>query len=199
MLFVVFACIFVIAILVMAIMFLLTLQRLLNRCQSRNRDMQPGMVWLNLVPCLNIVWQFLTVIWISSTLQKEYRSRRMDTEGSDFGRTLGLGCLILSISTNILSRVIQVVGNINKDETIVLAGAGIALLGGGISFCLWLAYWFKMSGYSQALSEYRSSDDYGRDDYGRDERDRPWERDDSPRHDGPRDDEYDRFGPYDRR
>ena len=41
-----------------------------------------------------------------------------------------------------------------------------------------IAYWIKMSGYSQTLSEggrYQSNDAYDRDD-----RDRPWDRKDNP-------------------
>jgi hypothetical protein len=41
--------------LIINIFFLLTLSRCLSRVQPRNRDMEPGMVWINLIPCFSMV------------------------------------------------------------------------------------------------------------------------------------------------
>jgi hypothetical protein len=44
--------------LTIAIFFYLTLSRCLSRIRSRNREMEPGQVWLNLIPCFGIIWIF---------------------------------------------------------------------------------------------------------------------------------------------
>ena len=72
------------------IMFLLNLSKTLALCRPRNRTMEPGMVWLNLVPFLNIVWIFITVIRISESLTKEYRSRGLHSDDPDFAKTMGI-------------------------------------------------------------------------------------------------------------
>jgi hypothetical protein len=57
------------------IFFLLTLSRTLSQCHPRNQAMQPGMVWLNLIPLFEFVWQFVTVSRISQSLKDEFRDR----------------------------------------------------------------------------------------------------------------------------
>jgi hypothetical protein len=51
-----FICGILIVALVIGILFLLTLHRALDRCSPRNRTMEPGMVWLNLIPLFSMVW-----------------------------------------------------------------------------------------------------------------------------------------------
>jgi hypothetical protein len=41
--------------LVIYIFFLLTLQRCFSRISPANRQMEPGMVWLNLIPCFGAI------------------------------------------------------------------------------------------------------------------------------------------------
>src|SRR5579862_234749 len=77
--------------LIIHIFFFLTLSRCLSRIQPRNRDMEPGLVWLNFIPFLNMVWIFCTVNWISSSLRKEYQDRGWRTGGETFGNGVGIG------------------------------------------------------------------------------------------------------------
>jgi hypothetical protein len=64
---------------VIHIFFLLTLSRCLSRIQPRYRDMEPGLVWLNLIPCVATIWIFFTVIKIANSLRKEYYYRDWDS------------------------------------------------------------------------------------------------------------------------
>lgn len=83
----------IVVILAVEIMFLISLSKCLKEIRPRNRTMEPGQVWLNLVPFLNYVWIFLTVIRVSESLEKEFRSRRLPQDG-DYGKTMGLiGCV----------------------------------------------------------------------------------------------------------
>jgi hypothetical protein len=117
--------------LVISIMFLLTLSTALSRCSPENRKMEPGMVWLTLIPCFGFIWMFFVVINVSQSLKQEFHARRRGEEG-DYGQGVGLAYLILSI-----------------------AGA-IPFIGGLFSIaglvCL-ILYWVKIYGYSKRLLE----------------------------------------------
>ncbi len=46
----------------------------LNAVAPRNRDMEPAMVFLCLIPCFNLIWYFFIVIRrVGSSLEKEFR------------------------------------------------------------------------------------------------------------------------------
>ena len=61
----------------------------LSEVSQHNRKMEPGLVWLNLVPMLSTVWIILSVLWISDSLKAEYDEREMLGD-SDFGKTMGI-------------------------------------------------------------------------------------------------------------
>lgn len=42
----------------------------LGAISPRNQDMQPGMVFLLLIPCFNLVWYFFVVSRVASSLEK---------------------------------------------------------------------------------------------------------------------------------
>lgn len=71
------------------IMFLLSLSRCLAAVSPRNRKMEPGQVWLNLIPIFNYVWLILTILRIAESLQNEYESRGMRGDG-DYGKMMGI-------------------------------------------------------------------------------------------------------------
>ena len=74
---------------VIQVFFLLTLSRCLKQVSPRNRQMEPGQVWFNLIPCFNLVWMILTILKVSDSLRDEYEDRRMRGDG-DFGKTTGI-------------------------------------------------------------------------------------------------------------
>jgi hypothetical protein len=138
------------------IAFLMTLQKALSRCDRRNRTMEPGQVWLNLIPCFNIVWQFITVIRISESLANEFRDRGIRSR-DDFGKSLGITTLVLGFLG-----IIPYIG----------ALFGLAELVCGI------IYWVKIAGYSKRLASTPHYDDDAddRDDNEDDYEDRPRKR-----------------------
>jgi hypothetical protein len=139
--------------LVISIFFLLTLSRCLTRIQPRNRDMEPGLVWLNLIPCVGTVMIFLTVNWLASSLRKEYESRGWRAGGESFGQGIGMGYAICAIAS-----AIPYIGSL----------IGIAAL---ICFIM---YWVQIANYSRALEERPYGRDRGLDDD--DYYDRPYSR-----------------------
>ena len=56
------------------IFYLLTLQKALSRCSPGCRAMNPGMVWLMLIPLFHIVWQFFVVLNMPSRSMRNSRS-----------------------------------------------------------------------------------------------------------------------------
>jgi hypothetical protein len=110
--------------------FCLTLQKCLNRCTPQCRTIAPGQVWLLLIPFFNLVWQFIVVSRISSTLANEFRLRSM-TKEPEPGKSLGLAFCILFVCG-----IVPFLGIL----------AGIAGL-----IC-WILYWVKIANYSAEIS-----------------------------------------------
>jgi hypothetical protein len=116
--------------LVITIFYLLTLQRALQRCAPQNRAMEPGMVWLLLIPCFNLVWHFFVVLNIAKSLGAEFRQRNIAAEPEP-GKSLGLAlCILQCVSA------IPYLG---------------CLTGIGALVCF-ILYWVKIDGYSKQLA-----------------------------------------------
>ena len=127
--------------LAVTVMFLLTLSKALSRCGPRARTMEPGQVWLNFVPCYNIVWQFITVNRVSESLKNEFYDRGLDDAG-DFGRGFGIAYCALGIAGSVPA--------IGPVFSLVALGCGVT-------------YWVKIAGYSRQLAE-DDRREAGRDD-----------------------------------
>jgi hypothetical protein len=113
------------------ILYLLTLQRALSRCSPDLRTMQPGMVWLSLIPCFNLVWQFFIVINLGKSLEAEFKKRGIAAEERP-GQTVGLAMCILYCCS-----------------IIPLAGCATSVAG----IVCWIIYWVKISGFSAKLAD----------------------------------------------
>jgi len=112
------------------IFYCLTLQKALNRCSPESRAMQPGMVWLMLIPLFNIIWHFLVVLNMAKSLGAEFKKRGMAEEDQP-GKTIGLVACILACCG-----VIPVVNYFS----------GIAFL------VCWIIYWVKIAGFSGKIA-----------------------------------------------
>jgi len=139
----------VIIALVIAIFYLLTLSKALSRCSRDNRTMEPGMVWLNLIPLFNLVWQFITVLRVSESLRNEFESRGRRRAG-DYGKGVGLAYCILG-----LLGIIPLIGPLFS-------------LAGLVCFIM---YWVKVAGFSGELARSGAGDDLD-DEYDRPRRSR---------------------------
>lgn len=113
------------------ILFLLTLKRTLEQCDPRTRTMEPGQVFLNLIPCFGSIWMFFTVSRVSQSLRREYDERGIDVPG-DYGQQLGI-----SYASLILAWIIPYVGPL----------FGIA------GVVCWIIYWVKIAELSRTLRE----------------------------------------------
>ncbi len=125
--------IFIVAIIaiIVAIFYLLNLQNLLKEIKDENRDVNPGNVWLMLIPLFSIVYAFILYPKISSSVKKEFESRG-DTSKGDGGKNIGLA-LAVTGAVSILP--IPVIGTL----------VGLANL---VLFIIW---WVKTAGYKKSL------------------------------------------------
>ena len=65
--------------LVALIFFLIAQQNTLKAIKPHNRKMQPGEVWLQLIPIFNLIWQFIVVGRISDSIRNEINDRNLNS------------------------------------------------------------------------------------------------------------------------
>ena len=110
--------------------FLLTLHNLLEEMSRGHRAMEPGLVWLNLLPFFNLFWMAWTVLKIAESLNAALAHKQL-TNLDNGCKNLGLamvGCFIASFIP-FIGWVSSVVGLI-----------------------LWILYWRKLATYRKLLS-----------------------------------------------
>jgi hypothetical protein len=113
-------------------LYFMTLSRALGKCSPESRTMQPGMVWLALIPFFGFIWNFFVVLALAKSLDNEFRTRGITDTEPELGKTIGLAM------------------------SVCMACGVIPLLGGLISIValvLWVMYWIKIAGFSKRLDE----------------------------------------------
>src|SRR5262245_30326072 len=131
--------------LAIAIMFLMTMSKALSRVSPQHRKMEPGMVWLNLIPCVNLVWQFFIAIQVPDSLKAEFQARGRD-DGSDYGKSLGLTYCITGIVANVINQ------GLSAQKDLAMIGGFVALIGFVILLTTGIMFWVKIAGYSSMLA-----------------------------------------------
>jgi hypothetical protein len=116
--------------LIPAIFFLLALQNTLTKCSPAARTMDPGMVWLMLVPLLNLVWGFLVVIAIGKSLRNEFNARGIPCAEPFPAQPIGLAMCVCACCG-------------------LIPYLGVLALLGQIT--LSIIYWVKVTDYSRLL------------------------------------------------
>ena len=163
------------------IFFLLTLHKALGRCRRQYRTQEPGMVWLALVPFVNLAWIFINVVRVAESLEGEFRARRWHSRNEDYGYGIGIAYCCLALAS-----IIPYCG----------AVFGIA------AFVCWIMYWVKVANLSgQIASPARRREPYEDDDDADYEDDRPHRRRtrDDDDYDDRGDDREDGRKPWERR
>ena len=62
------------------IFYLITLSKTLKEVEQTNRRIEPGQVWLTLIPLFGLVWQFIMVNRIADSLKAEFAARNIQVE-----------------------------------------------------------------------------------------------------------------------
>jgi hypothetical protein len=86
---IVIASLFFLVMLGIGIFILYLLYKLLDALPPQYRLMEPGMVWLLLIPCFNLIWNFFVYPRISRSYQ-HYFNAQGRTDVGDCGATLGI-------------------------------------------------------------------------------------------------------------
>ncbi len=134
-----------VAVLVVLITYLMTLSKALSRVSPHNRLMEPGQVWLMLVPCVNIVWQFFVAIRVPDSLKNEFRERGQD-DGSDYGKSIALTNAILGLVGGGISNVMS------NNRGMEQLGLGVSVVLSLINLVLFIVFWVKIANYSNQLA-----------------------------------------------
>jgi hypothetical protein len=126
----------VVSVLVLYIFYILTLSRALSKCSASSRTMEPGMVWLLLVPIVNLVWDFRVVIGLAKSLGNEFRLRNIPNDDPQPGMLLGITMCTFGAC-----------------ETIRFLGAFLGVLAFAAHLVLLILYWAKIAEFSRRLDQ----------------------------------------------
>jgi|ERR1039458_9366874 hypothetical protein len=113
------------------IFFLISMQKALERCSTESRTMSPWQVWLWLIPLFSLVWQFIVVVHIASSLRNELLRRQLPLNEAEPGQTLGITQCVLELLCWV---------------------PAISWITALPSLICWIVYWVKIAGYSRQLA-----------------------------------------------
>jgi predicted RNA-binding Zn-ribbon protein involved in translation (DUF1610 family) len=123
------------------VLFLLTLRGVLRAVAPENRAMRPDLVWLNLVPYVQYVWMFVTLVKIRDSLRAESKTRGRSL-GGDAAFRVGLTSAILFVLAFLLSwLVVLLVSDLEEQPAVAFLVTGVGLL----SLLFWALYWARSS------------------------------------------------------
>jgi hypothetical protein len=128
-----FACLALVVGFILWIGLLATITRILSRISPENRRMEPGEVWVNLVPVVNLVWPIVTVERVGESIRAELAARNRVKKKDAFGKTSGLIALVL-------------VGVV-----FLFIPAGVVTL--PFAFLYGVVYWVQLNGYAKRMTE----------------------------------------------
>jgi hypothetical protein len=118
--------------LVPGVFYILTLRSTLLKCAPESRTIDPGKIWLLLIPIFNLGWHFVVVLSMGTSLRNECARRGIRTKDPEPGKMLGLAtCILLACC--------------------FVSPFGLFLALAGLN--CWIIYWIRISGYSRALGE----------------------------------------------
>jgi hypothetical protein len=139
-------CVALVVGLIVICLFLATLRNALERVSPHNRLLEPGLVWVCLIPCLNLFWQFVVYTRVPASLAKEFQERGQH-DGSNYGKGIGLALAVI----NVLSVCGSPFGgwDAGPDEALLMNYGSIFLGLGGL--ILFIIFWVKIANYSALL------------------------------------------------
>ncbi|HWB90483.1 MAG TPA: hypothetical protein VG605_01470 [Puia sp.] len=144
------------AFLIPAVVFLATEFSVLKRIRRENRLLQPGWVWLQIIPFAGQIWQFGVVYLIAGSIQKEWLA---DGEDSLLGitheaardlkqskPTLAIGMAYCALNSLVVFT--NLFAHLTGDTAALIAGL-LALA----SIICWVIYWSSLASWNRRLKE----------------------------------------------
>jgi hypothetical protein len=141
-----------VAFIIIAVLFLLTQYKALKAIRPENRLMQPGLVWLQLIPVFGQIWQFFAVTKIAGSIREEITSRQDDSilgvsdaavDNLDKRPTYKIGiayCILFTINLIMAANPFEHSSNPSGSGLIGLA-----------SMTCWVIYWVQLAKWKRKL------------------------------------------------
>jgi hypothetical protein len=129
--------------LVIQVFYLVTVYNTMKLVSPENRHMSPGMVWISIIPVVNLIWDFYMVSNVASSISDELRARGIEHSEERPGYSVGTAWCICAII-----RVIPFFGFIGTL-------AGLAAL------VCWIIHWVKIYNCKTKLEQHTGPTDTG--------------------------------------
>jgi hypothetical protein len=141
------------------------MQKAMNAVSSENRKMEGGLIWLGLIPILNIVWPFIFNSALRSSYKKEFADKGIN-------QSVNLATGFIYPGAQILSILIYAIGGALAEELVSKAmyygsesyaydAANIAeftlifmSVFGLVSLVTWIVFWVNVNGLRSALESH---------------------------------------------
>ncbi len=140
--------------LLLTLMYLSSLSRALAKCGKTRRTLDPGLVWLNLIPLFHLFWKFWTAAQVGSSLRREFDARGLRT-GFTFGQPVGVLVPVVAIFTRFVfwlgSYLTARMGEGDLGMLVTL----VTVLLGVIELVLLVVHWTQINGYVRQLAATR--------------------------------------------
>jgi hypothetical protein len=151
-------------VLLLTILYLSSLSRALAACGPARRTLEPGLVWLNLIPLFHLFWKLWTSAQVGTSLRHEFDARGMRT-GFTFGRAVGAMVPLVALLTRFVFWVGGFVASRTGEEEIGLLVLLTTALLGVLELILLIVHWVQINGYTHQLNSSRpAAGDYARTD-----------------------------------
>jgi hypothetical protein len=147
------------AFLIPAVLFLLTQQNTLKAVKPENRFMNPGSVWLQMIPIVGQIWQFFVILRISASIQKEMASRQDDSilgfanasavEELRKRPTFAIGIAYCTLIT--ITIIINATEFSNLASELLKFARQWSALGSLAGMICWIIYWVRLAQYKKKL------------------------------------------------
>lgn len=111
------------------VFYILTMQKALKLAGDRHRKMEPGMVWLMLIPLFNLVWHFFVVKNVSESIKSWAAENGQSVD--DAGYTIGLVACIANCC--------GIIPFVN-------------FLAGPVALVCFIIWWVKIAGFNKLMS-----------------------------------------------
>jgi hypothetical protein len=139
-------------ILAIQIFFCLTLYRTQKLVAERNRELTPGLVWLDMIPIFNAIWGVIMVPKLANSLRNEFQDRGWNTEGESFARTSGMIWAWAGV-LNFVIGIVEITAEL-ADLPLVSKVLNLTGLPLGLTILIsWIIYWVQMYQYGKRLRE----------------------------------------------
>jgi hypothetical protein len=144
---------------VVFILFAVSMQKAMNTVSSPNRKMDGGLIWLILIPLLNLVWPFI----FNSALRESYR-KEFSQKGIPNTVNLSSGIIYPSAQVLILLLALIQLGMFDtlgsysqSDLELYMILSVISGLVGLLSFILWIVFWVNVNTLREVLVNHNQS------------------------------------------